>query len=382
MAQLIFSGWHIVSKVALNRGIPPALFALMRLVIAAPVVLILAGIRDRHIPERRHHPRLFVLGLLGVGGSQGLNVAGLYFTDPINLAVTQPLQPIFTAALCIILGIDRFSAYKAGGIFLSCIGCLLVVVYGSHGASHRNHSHAHNPHANYLLGNALLFGNCLCNSGYLILQRPILGQMPMWTVTAWVLVWGAVPMAAWLAIATYIDGSGMAYNINILYNLGGVSWGALTYGGVMAAGVAMMLTSYGVKHAGATVAASLVPLQPLFSTILAVLLLGIFPAPGQYLGALAIIGGLWVVLWTDSQEPAQPLPPVPVPNSAPREDDEPLLMPGHRRNYSDGSAIGDMSRSMSDIEISVAADRALSEELANRTLPKDDPSQVARRTSR
>lgn len=40
-----------------------------------------------------------------------------------------------------------------------------------------------------------------------------------------------------------------------------LSWAALAYGGVMAAGVAMMLTSYGVKHGGATVAASLVPLQ-------------------------------------------------------------------------------------------------------------------------
>ena len=43
------------------------------------------------------------------------------------------------------------------------------------------------------------------------------------------------------------------------------------------------------------------PLQPLFSTILAVLVLGEYPMPGQYLGAITIVLGLWLVLWANAR---------------------------------------------------------------------------------
>jgi len=299
-AQLIFSGFHIFSAIALLSSMPPSLFALMRLVIAAPVVLVLAAIRDRHLPAARHHPRLFVLGLLGVGGSQGLAVAGLYFTDPINLAVAQPMQPILTAGISIALGIERFSLPKAAGILVSVSGCVMVVLLGDHSSGRRLFDgSAVNPHANFPLGNLLLFLNCLCMSTYLILQKPILAHVPTWTVTAWVLTWGAVPMAAWCVVSASLS-SPHAF-IRHLTHASPLSWAALAYGGVMAAGVAMMLTSYGVKHGGATVAASLVPLQPLFSTILAVLVLGEYPMPGQYLGAITIVLGLWLVLWANAR---------------------------------------------------------------------------------
>jgi len=306
LAQLIFSGFHIFSTIALLHSMPPSLFALMRLVIASPVVLLLASLREGHLPERKHHPRLFVLGLLGVGGSQGLAVAGLYFTDPINLAVAQPMQPILTTGLSIALGMERFSAAKSIGILVSVAGCILVVLFGDHGSGRKL---ATNPHANFPLGNLLLFLNCLCMSLYLILQKSILAHVPTWTVTAWVLTWGAVPMALWCAVSASLSGP-QAF-VRHLTHASPLSWAALAYGGVMAAGVAMMLTSYGVKHGGPTLAASLVPLQPLFSTILAVVVLHEFPMPGQYLGALAIVAGLWVVLWAnrqDSMQQAQPIP--------------------------------------------------------------------------
>lgn len=47
-------------------------------------------------------------------------------------------------------------------------------------------------------------------------------QMPMWTMTAWVLVWGAVPMAVWLTIASVIDGTTAEEHIKLLSGMGAV----------------------------------------------------------------------------------------------------------------------------------------------------------------
>ena len=290
MAQLIFSGYHIFCKLALDNHMPPALFGLMRLVISAPCVLLLAMLKDRHLPERRHHPTFFVLGLLGVGGSQGLNLLGMYYTNPINVGMVQPLQPIITAVVCIVLGIERLSMSKAFGILVSVLGCMAVVIAGQESPNR-------NIHTDFLLGNVLLIGNCLCMSAYLILQKGVLAEVPTWTVTAWVLVWGSLPMSVWLLCSVHRRRMGIASVMHALWSASSTTWAALLYGGIMAAGVAMLLTAYGVKHGGATTAASLVPLQPLFSSLLTMVVFREYPTAGQYAGALGIIGGLWMVLW-------------------------------------------------------------------------------------
>ena len=322
LAQLTFSGFHILTELALDQDMPPSLFAFLRLVIASPVVLTLAALRDRTVVPLKHHPRLFVLGMLGVGGSQGLALAGQYFTDPINLAVAQPLQPIMTAALSVALGLEQFSRLKAAGILVSSVGCVLVVLLGAKDAALAADAvgstglppsvpaaeHV-NPHGNFLLGNLCLFCNCLCMSVFLILQKPMLAVLPAWTTTGWVLTWGALPMLAWVVVASLTTQTPSAM-LGYIRTASPLEWVAITYGGIMAAGVAMMLISFGVKYAGATAAASLVPLQPLFSTILAVVVLRDYPERGQYLGAIFIVGGLWLVLYSNKAPKAPPpMPP-------------------------------------------------------------------------
>ena len=308
LAQLTFSGQHITTQLALDADMPPSLFSLLRLLIASPVVLALAAMRDRTLPERKHHPRLMLLGLLGVSGSQGFALAGLYFTDPINLAVAQPLQPIITAALSVALGIEPFSSLKALGIVTSFFGCLFVVLLGAKTDADEAAA-ADDSHRNWLAGNLCLLLNCTCMAAFLILQKPILAVLPSWTVSAWALTWGIAPIAIWVLVSAFTTQPSPAAMLAHATSASPMSWAAIAYAGVMAAGVALMLISFGVKHAGATAAASLVPLQPLFSTILAVLVLHEYPAPGQYLGAVLIISGLWLVLhsshggsWCDGRD--------------------------------------------------------------------------------
>lgn len=128
---------------------------------------------------------------------------------------------------------------------------------------------------------------------YLLLQKPALRELPTFTLTAWVLAWGLLPMAVWCAVDQ--RRGGVAGLLAPLANASSLAWGCAAYGGLMASGVAYVLVNFGVRHVGATTAASFVPLQPFFSAALSALVLEELPTPGQALGGAAIVVGMYFV---------------------------------------------------------------------------------------
>ena len=96
--QVSFSGWHVIGKGMLSYLSPLALGG-MRVLLAAPLLLLMAWLLDRARPTRRDLPYLALLGFLGVFLNQLLFIVGLKYTTATNAGIIMPSIPVFTVAI-------------------------------------------------------------------------------------------------------------------------------------------------------------------------------------------------------------------------------------------------------------------------------------------
>ncbi|MGE0640651.1 MAG: DMT family transporter [Thermoanaerobaculia bacterium] len=285
VVQLCFSSLHLVGKIVL-RELPPFALAGMRLLLATPVLLLLAWRRDRLIPPRRDWPTLALLGLFGITANQLLFLSGLSLTSASSASVLMPSIPVFTAGAAVILGLERWSWPRFGGVTLAVLGALVLLDPGHLESGTRA-----------VLGNSLILLNCLSYSVYLVVQRPVLLRLPWRTVIAWTFLFGTLGALPWTAASLFATGWGALQPVTIA----GVLWIAL-----VPTALAFSLNSWASRRTDASVVAAFTTLQPLLTILVAIPLLGEKPSWNQGVGFLLIAAGLVVVRQARAIPPTSP----------------------------------------------------------------------------
>lgn len=251
--QVIFATLHVVGKVVLAE-IPALAFAASRVLIAAPVLCLLAWRHDRVVPTAADWRPLAVLGLLGVFANQLLYVVGLHFTTATNAAILMPSIPVFTIAAGALLGAERLTRRRVAGVALAAVGALVLL----------------DPARLELggpvsLGNLLVAGNCLCYAFYLVLLRPQLARLPWRTVAAGVFVTGGTATVL-AALPTLLRVPWAEVHA--------ATWLAIVYVGLFPTVGTYALNTWAVRRSSASMAAAFTTLQPLFTALLATVYLG------------------------------------------------------------------------------------------------------------
>jgi drug/metabolite transporter (DMT)-like permease len=272
--QLTFGGFHVVAKAVLAHLHPLAL-AGIRVLVATPLLLLLAWQHDRILPRRRDLPWLALLGLLGVFTNQVLFILGLRLTTATNAAILMPSIPVFAAAVAIVGRIERASAGRLLGIAISVLGALIMLDPRSFQLGDRA-----------VGGDLLILANCLSYATFLVVMRPVLRRLPVATVIAWSFLFGGLGVTAvsW----PYLHHLELA-------SVSPAVWAGLAYIVLIPTTLNYLINTWAVARSTPSLVAAYTTLQPLAAGLLAFLFLAERPGWPQLAGGILIATGLWRV---------------------------------------------------------------------------------------
>ncbi|KAF2302601.1 hypothetical protein GH714_039196 [Hevea brasiliensis] len=128
--QFCFSGFHIVSMVALNIGVSKVVYPVYRNIIA----LLLLG-PFAYFLEKKERPPLtsslliqfFLLALLGITANQGFYLLGLNYGSPTFASAVQNTVPAITFVMASVLGLEQVNIARRDGL-AKVVGTIASVV--------------------------------------------------------------------------------------------------------------------------------------------------------------------------------------------------------------------------------------------------------------
>jgi drug/metabolite transporter (DMT)-like permease len=270
---LIWGANFAVVKYAL-RDLRPLAFNSLRFLIASAVLgIFLAAGGERVRMERRDWPAIAGLGLLGTTLYQALFIFGLDRTLAGNASLMLAAGPVFTTFLSRLFRQERSSGVVLGGVGLSLLGIVLVVLGGSKGVRFE---------AATLIGDLAILVAAAAWSAYTVGSTPLVhryGVVPVTAATMWVGTLGLAAVSLPALLAQPWTGVGPG------------AWLGLGYSGAFAIATAYFLWYYSVRHIGATRTAVYTNFVPVVALVVAWLALGEQPAALQLAGAAAILAG-------------------------------------------------------------------------------------------
>ncbi|CAL1369809.1 unnamed protein product [Linum trigynum] len=315
--QLCFSGFHIVSRVALNIGVSQVVYPVYRNTIA---LLLLAPFA--YFLEKNERPPLtfallfqfFLLALIGITANQGFYLLGLYYASPTFASAMQNSVPAITFLMASALGVEQVNLRRRDGLAkvagtIACIGgATIITLYKGppllhHGGNmltmeeHQQIDIASDSKKmqNWTWGCIYLLGHCLSWAGWMVFQAPVLKKYPAkLTMTSFTCFFGLIQF---LVIASFLETDLNNWKLQSLEELF-----TILYAGIVASGIVISLQTWCIQKGGPVFVAVFQPLQTVLVAIMAALILGDQLYSGGMVGAVLIMIGLYCVLWGKNEE--------------------------------------------------------------------------------
>lgn len=265
------SGTHLVAKVA-ARDVEPFTLTLVRSLIAAAAVSFLLLLRGRFPRIRREDWGLVLfLSFLALPLNQFLFLFGIRFTTPSNAALLYATTPILVVLFSRWFLGERLTRRKLLGVALGFTGVAIVILERGVDAS-----------MEYIHGNLIIYVAVLAWGLYTVFGKRLIVRYGPLDASAITLLTGTL---IFLPI-------GIVPALQFDYaSIGGWTWGQILYLGIITSVVAYLLWYYALARVEAGKVALFANLQPILTTVLAVVLLG-QGITVQFVvgGALAILG--------------------------------------------------------------------------------------------
>ncbi len=279
--QFLFASLTVVAKFVLP-SIPPPGIAFFRITGAAVGFFVLQRLL---VPETVRSGRdlaaMAGLAVLGVGINQLLFLEGVARTTAINANILITTIPIFTLAIAMLLGRERASWAKLGGIGLAGLGAIYLI-----GPDRMRLD------PTTAAGNALIVANACSYAAYLVLSKRLLERYHPVTVVTHVFVFGAVLiLPVGLVALRNVDLSLVPPRALI----------GLGYIVLFSSLLAYYLSIWALKRTASSLVAMYVYLQPVMTAAGAPFLLGERVTARAGAAAAVIFAGLALATWAEQR---------------------------------------------------------------------------------
>lgn len=215
---------------------------------------------------------------------------GLSRTSPIDGSIIDTIVPILVLLLSVLLGLDRFTKLKVGGLLLGMAGAIAVVVAG--GSS----SHAHSQ----LWGNVLILLCACVSSVYMVCFKKLVAKYRVTTVMRWLYCLAAVMLLPFgIGEVVHTDFAAMARH----------ALAPMLCVFLLQTYLPNILFNYSLRFVSSTVSSIYTYLQPVVAIAVSVAL-GLDKLHfDTVIFALAIFVGVGMVLRSYARQPARPAEP-------------------------------------------------------------------------
>ena len=286
-AMLISSGNFIFGNLAI-REIEPWTLTFWRTAIGTACLLpfVLQTRRDLVGYFRRQKVKVLVLSVTGVVLPPWFIYLSLRSDRLIDLSVGYTFIPLMTVLFSALLLAERLSRVQYLGLAAAFVGALIFAFHGSFA-----NLRGFDPHIGFLW----MLATCLTRSLYLVLLRKWDMHLAPGEGLFVLLVLGtAIILPGFLAREAAI-GEPLDYPWQV--------WGAIAFVGIGMGALYLHLISYGTGGIGATRASLFVYSVPIFVTVESIIFLGSELHAYQVVGAVLVVGGVFVVSRFRTREP-------------------------------------------------------------------------------
>ncbi|EEF34167.1 Auxin-induced protein 5NG4, putative [Ricinus communis] len=307
--QFIYAGVSLFTRAALVQGMNTRVFVVYRQGIATLIMAPLAYLSVRRKPRMsslglKFFAWISLASLIGITANQNAYFEGLFLTSSTATTAMTNLIPAITFVMAAIFGMEKVnirnlrSIAKIIGTVICVTGAISMALLK--GPKLLNSkllppmSTLSSEGDNWLLGCIFLFGSSCFWSFWMILQVPISESCPDHLYSsAWMGFLATIESAI---IALSLEKNGAAWKLNSYLEMG-----CCLYAGVGLA-VSFFLQAWCISQRGPLFSAMFNPLCTVITAIIAAIFLHEETYLGSLIGALAVIIGLYVVLWGKAKD--------------------------------------------------------------------------------
>lgn len=277
IANIFFGTCFSAVKLLTTQFIPPFGLNVIRVGVCIPLFWLLFLFKPSNPGIRKEDiPRFLLCALCGIVLNQILFIKGLSLTSSIHGSLLALGTPIFITAAAGWLLKEEQTVKKTAGLVLGVTGAGLLVFSGRHQGGG----------SNVLLGDFFILVNSMSYALYFVWVRPLMERYPPIHVLRWVFTFGAFIIIP-IGIPDFLS-----TNFSLFTP---VAWVALALVVLGATFTAYLFNMYGIKYLGPSITGTYIYSQPIFATIIGLLLLHETLGWPQIIAALAIGTGVFLV---------------------------------------------------------------------------------------
>lgn len=276
ITSLCWAGNAIVGRLAAGH-IPPVTLSFLRWSLAFLIILPFAWSHLVHdwAAIRRHLGTMVILSITGIGAFNTMQYWALEHTQALNTLLLQSAGPLFVAAWSLVLLGIRLTLAQAGGLALSLVGVLVILLHGDLTTLKNIEFNAGD----------IIFVAALAIFGLysaLSFKRPRIHGLSFVGFTFGCGAAVLIPLLIWELLARPVMRIDTA---NLL---------SLFYVAVFPSTLAYLCFNRGVQLIGANRAAPFFHVIPVFGAAMAIVFLGEQPQPFHVIGFALVLTGVFV----------------------------------------------------------------------------------------